>query len=172
MDASTTTHDHAYAAGRTLSLPPDREGPARVELEVLVTAPRERRERAPATPPVDFSHVPAEQRDMHARLENWAKSCDSPQAAATAPGFDLYRSDAFAERSYGAPTVVSVNRDDAKAMSAAIALLATRPRLILAWYYVRRGRDPAGAARVHHLSLPGLAAFVIAARQQLIDGGA
>lgn len=162
-----------------LTLPPAAARAARESLEVQATAPRERREPRPPAIPVDFDFIPGSQREMHDRLENWARSLTNRPHKAVSAGFGLFRSDTWDKRrEYGGATAVPVSPEDAQRIAMAVAALAQDTRndgfrraKALDWYYRLKCRDAKGTADGMHYSLHGLADCVIAARAALIEAG-
>lgn len=121
---------------------------------------------------VDFSTVPPEQMQMHARLENWALSLYERKKSNTSAGFELYvSSDArsLERREYGAATSVPVDTRDAHVIAVAIGFLPEKHRRAIDWFYAKKGKNPVGMARDLGFTRQGLADCVIEARQMLIN---
>ena len=116
---------------------------------------------------VDFSLVPHHQREIDARLANWAKWSYGRAGATASPMFRLYRSSDAAQQ-YGAQTAEKVDAIDAQRMQKAITALPAKHRQALSWAYIKR-TNPRKAAASLGLTMQELADMVTDARQMLIN---
>lgn len=118
-------------------------------------------------PHVDFHLVPAHQFAMDGRLRNWGTWCNSRAAASSSPMFRLSASDQWGRRP-GAG--LSLDRSDAIVIARAVTALPEAHAAALNWYYVKPV-NPRKAAETMGVSMDGLAALVLDARQMLINRG-
>ena len=115
---------------------------------------------------VDFHDIPERQLDMHARLENWARTLNSGPSNHAGPIFRLYQS---SERFTRHESVrVPANAGDARKIAAAVALLPERQRKAVQWAYVMRSSVMAGR-RYLACTAAELAALVVDARDMLVN---
>lgn len=114
---------------------------------------------------IDFHEVPEHQRDMDARLHNWARAQRSKAGQDCAPMFRQYRS---SDQWASAPASNPVDQRDAAKINKAWQQLPANHRASLSWHYVKPG-SPTRACRAIGCTMADLAGFVIDARQMLID---
>lgn len=116
--------------------------------------------------PIDFHHVPLEQREIDKRLLNWRRWCHGSLRIAAAPGFELYRADNYDREVGGQP----VNVNDAILIQSAVRDLPERMRKALQWFYVQP-TNPVRRARELGVGSRGLHELVCQARAELIRRG-
>lgn len=115
---------------------------------------------------VDFHHVPDHQREIDARLVNWARWCcgsSGGYASSCHPMFRGYRDGYWQPAvSGGAPVDVA----DAVMVQKTLAHLPEKNRCAVQWCYVVRNA-PAQCARDLAVSRPGLLQLIIDGRDML-----
>lgn len=131
-----------------------------------ITAPEQRAIRGT----VDFSFVPEHQQAMHARLENWGRSCNGGASDNTAPMFKQHQSSQLWATSYGRDVVVPVDRGDASKIGRGVYFLPDPHRCALQWYYVKRTSVMQGRKSVA-CTAEALARYVIDGRTMLLNRG-
>ena len=114
---------------------------------------------------VDFTTVPASQRDMDLRLENWARSLFSSSGSGASPMFRLCRSSEV-----HAPAHVSMPFDshDALKIAKGVRELPDKHRAAINWHYVTTGA-PSKACKAIGCTMADLAQYAIDGRQMLIN---
>lgn len=117
---------------------------------------------------IDFHEVPERQQGMHERLENWARTLNSPPGNHAGPVFRLYQSTEKFTRHENVR--VPANAQDARKIAAGVALLPERHRKATQWHYVMRTSVMAGR---RYLACTGaeLAALVVDSRDMLRNRG-
>ncbi len=117
------------------------------------------------TKPVDYFTVPANQGEMHDRLERWARWVIVRRHGwQTHPMFRQYRSHAW---QWHTPEVVMpVNLVEALATEKAVASLPEKHRDSIRWCYVSRS-NPTGCAQKLGVSKDGLLELIDAGRAML-----
>lgn len=118
---------------------------------------------------VDFSYVPEHQQAMHARLENWGRSCNGGPGDNTAPMFQQFQSN-NARGGYARDVVVPVDRGDAVKVGRGVYFLPDAHRCALQWYYVQRTSVMRGRKALA-CTAEALARYVIDGRTMLINRG-
>jgi hypothetical protein len=124
--------------------------------------------RDPSTsirPYVDFNYVEQKHLQIHARLENWARSCFGGGGTGSSPMFRLYRSDEHRE---GLTPTIPVDQIDASKIAKAVAILPRPHAWSIGWCYVRR-TSPRRACQEVGTSLEGLALYIRDGRQMLLN---
>ena len=119
---------------------------------------------------VDFFYVEPKHDAIHARLENWAKSCTGWSKPKVAAGFSM-ASSSNARGEEVAAIATPVDRIDAMQVGKAVIALPDRHRRAIQWSYVQR-TNPRRAAQSLAVSLQGLADLVRDGRQMLINRNA
>ena len=114
---------------------------------------------------IDFHHVKPEHRAIDERLHNWRRWCVPSFGCATSAMFRLTPPGKGGEAS---PVSDSIDEKDAKAIQAAVAVLATPHRKTLAWAYLKP-KNPRSAAIEIGVSMEVLLQLLHAARQKLVD---
>jgi hypothetical protein len=112
---------------------------------------------------VDFFAIPAQQQEIHKRLENWARSLYSGGGGGASPMFRLYRAPEHWERESG----ITVDQHDAIAVGKGVQALPTPHRLALNWNYVQGG-TPMKARREIGCTMEALMRYIVDARSMLI----
>lgn len=117
----------------------------------------------------DFAFVPEGQLAMHARLENWGRSCNGGQRKSSSPMFGQYQS---TNHWVGYALDIKVPEDvqDARRVARGVAFLPEPHRLALHWYYVKRASVMQGRKAIG-CTAEMLAVYVIDARTMLINRG-
>jgi hypothetical protein len=113
----------------------------------------------------DFFFVPEKQLAMHARLENWARSCWGGYGTSVHPMFRQYRS---AEHWHAPSASVPIDQQDASKIAKGVAMLPEPHMRSLQWWYIKP-TSPLRARREIGCTLAGLARYVIDGRQMLIN---
>lgn len=123
----------------------------------------------PAAVYIDLHTVEPKHDKIHARLLNWASwCCGDMGGAASAPGFELYRSSARArEQSSGNP---SPDRMDAAMVAKGVYALPAPHRAALNWCYLKPVA-PGRACRELGTTMAGLAQLVRDGRTMLVNRG-
>lgn len=122
------------------------------------------------TSAIDFHAVEDKHREIHARLENWARWCHGARLPSSCPMFVLSRATARARGDYGATCSVPVDREDAARIAKAVIALPTPHRAAINWSYVKPV-SPRRAAQAIGTSFEGLALYVRDGRQMLVNRG-
>lgn len=120
---------------------------------------------------IDFHAVEEKHREIHARLENWARWCNGSGGPTTSPMFRLYRAPARARGAEHTWSTVAVDGMDAQRIAKAVAHLPEPHRKALAWCYIKP-TNPRRAAAEQGTTMEGLALLVRDARTMLINRGA
>lgn len=124
---------------------------------------------------IDWHAVPEHQLEIHDRLCNWGRWCNTGEGSGMSPMFRFYRStdaNQGAGAQYGRrATANPVDAADAGRVQRAVAGLPQPHRLSLAWYYIKPINPTRACAEIgtNHL---GLATLVSHGRQMLIGLGA
>lgn len=114
---------------------------------------------------VDFTAVPTHQREIDARLANWARWSSNRGGNSASPMFRLYR----ASEQWGhEATATVVDGLDAQKIQKAVGQLPTPHRLALSWCYIKRNNPRKAAASLGE-TMDGLARLIGDARQMLIN---
>lgn len=115
---------------------------------------------------VDFNAVPLNQREVHERLENWAKWQRGGHPGNVHPMFRQYRPAKYAESS---PSIAAeVDSLDAVAVQKVMKDIPQRQRIAVQWCYVKRN----GHARVCELlavSKQGLFELIVQGRTMVVN---
>ena len=117
---------------------------------------------------VDFTvAIEPRYREIHERLENWARSLRSPGHAEAAPMFRLYRADNY-EREYGGATLLGVDSHDAHKIDKGVRALPDSHRIAVQWFYVRP-TSPRRVCQALGCTMRGLDDLVRASRAMLVN---
>lgn len=119
----------------------------------------------------DFAFVPEDQLAMHARLENWGRSCNGGRSSSTSPMFRQFVPARHWDGGYCVATRAPCDRQDAVKVGRAVFGLPEPHRLALHWYYVQKTSVSQGRRAVC-CTAESLAMYVIDARTMLINRGA
>jgi len=119
----------------------------------------------------DFAFVPETQLAMHARLENWGRSCNGGRSSSTSPMFRQFVPARHWDGGYCVATRAPCDRQDAVKVGRAVFGLPEPHRLALHWYYVQKTSVSQGRRAVC-CTAESLAMYVIDARTMLINRGA
>lgn len=119
----------------------------------------------------DFSFVPETQAAMHARLENWGRSCNGGRSSATSPMFRQFVPARHWDTGYCQEVRAPCDRQDAIRIGREVYALPEPHRLALQWYYVQKTSVMQGRRAVG-CTAEMLAVYVIDARTMLINRGA
>jgi DNA-directed RNA polymerase specialized sigma24 family protein len=114
---------------------------------------------------VDYNRVQDQHREIHARLENWAKWL-RPRVSGwhTHP---MWRNSRTSNQWEASPYIgASIDALDALAIEKAVSALPHKHRDAIRWYYYHKG-NPAAMARNLGLSKQGLADLVDSGRTML-----
>lgn len=116
---------------------------------------------------IDFHAVEPHQREIDARLSNWARWCNGSTASLTSP---MFRMAPPPPRVRGdmAYSSVHVDRMDAQKVAKAVAALPEAHRAAINWNYVKPV-SPARACKAIGTSMEGLALLVRDGRQILLN---
>lgn len=117
---------------------------------------------------IDFHRVEPHQVEIHDRLTNWAKWCNSSGSPAVSPMFRMYRSAARARGAEHTWLGAPVDGMDAGRLARFVGQLPTEHRKALNWFYVKPV-SPRKAATELGTTLDGLALLVRDGRQMLIN---
>jgi DNA-directed RNA polymerase specialized sigma24 family protein len=120
---------------------------------------------------IDFHAVEVKHREIHVRLENWARWCNGRNAPETSPMFRLYRAPARARGAEHTWSTVAVDGMDAQRIAKAVGHLPELHRKALHWSYIRPV-NPRRAASDLGTTLDGLALLVRDGRQMLVNRNA
>ncbi len=121
-----------------------------------------------AMPYIDFSFVPQVQLPMHARLENWGRSCNGGRSSATSPMFRQFVPARHWDVGYCREAQQPCDRVDALKLGRAVFALPEPHRLAIHWYYVQKTSVMHGRRAVA-CTAEMLAVYVIDARTMLIN---
>jgi hypothetical protein len=83
---------------------------------------------------VDFNAIEPRFREIHERLENWARTLRSPGHAEVHPMFRLYRTDNF---HHEISVSIGVDTHDAHKIDKGVRELPQDHRVAIQWFYVR-----------------------------------
>lgn len=119
---------------------------------------------------IDFHVVEPHQREMDARLANWAKWCRGSGAPACSPMFRMVPPPPKVRRdaSFG---IDAVDGTDAQRIAKAVTALPKQHCAAINWHYVTP-TSPVKACRSLGCTMEGLYQLVRDARQMLINRGA
>lgn len=126
--------------------------------------------RAKGEKPIDFHYVPEHQHEIDTRLRNWGIWCTSRAASSSSPMFRLTPPTIVTRREYQNSSRAgnTVDRSDAIRIARAVTALPESHAAALNWCYVKPV-SPRRAAESIGVSMEGLAALLIDARQMLIN---
>lgn len=116
---------------------------------------------------IDFHQVESHQREIDARLQNWARWCNGTSVFGASPMFRMVpppprvRGDIAM---YSTP----VDRMDAQKVAKGVAALPEKHRASINWHYVKPV-SPARACREIAVSMDALAKLVRDSRQMLLN---
>ncbi|WP_313075831.1 hypothetical protein [Melaminivora sp.] len=117
--------------------------------------------------PIDFHHVPAEHREIDARLHNWARWCNGGWGApSSSPMFRLTPRPPAA-RGDIADHGPQVDSADASRIAVAVTALPEKHRKAIQWAYVKPV-SPSRACREIGVSMLDLSLLLRDSRQMLI----
>lgn len=119
---------------------------------------------------IDFHRVEPHQVEIHDRLTNWAKWCNSSGSPAVSPMFRMYRSPARARGAEHTWAADAVNGPDGARVARFVGLLPEKHRRALNWCYLKPV-NPRRAATEIGVTLDALAQLVRDGRQMLINRG-
>ena len=122
-------------------------------------------------PVVNFYAVEPGHEDIDRRLQNWATWSRNRFAPATAPGFENYRSSAWARGGVddGSPSLIAaVDQEDAMRIARGLAELPAKNSAALTWLYLRSSR-PKRMCDHLDVDFQGLYDLVRGGRQALIE---
>ena len=117
---------------------------------------------------IDYGYVPERQREIHERLEAWARWVTPNRAWSTHP---MWRACRSGWRQWHEPEIhVPINTLEAHETEKAVAALPDKHREAVRWHYVRRD-NPMRAAQSLAVTKQGLADLVIDGRTMLVNRG-
>lgn len=115
---------------------------------------------------IDFFYVPANQQEIHKRLENWARHCYSGGGGGSAsPMFRMYRSPDHWDRQ---EAHIPIDHRDAHLIAKGVHALPILHRHAVNWNYLEGG-SPAKARKKLGVTLDGLMLLISDGRQMLIN---
>lgn len=120
---------------------------------------------------VDFSIVPERHQEMHARLENWGRSCNGGQSSDMSPMFRQFVAAKHWDGAYCQQVKEPCDRADALKVGRAVLGLPEPHRIAMHWYYVQRTSVMQGR-RMLRCTAEALSVYVTDARQMLVNRGA
>lgn len=120
---------------------------------------------------VDFHAVEPHQREIDARLRNWARWCNGTGAPATSPMFRLAPPPPRVRGEFAYQSADVVDPMDAQKIAKAVAALPDDHRASINWNYVKPVA-PKRACQAIGCSMDGLYKLVRDSRQMLINRSA
>lgn len=111
---------------------------------------------------IDFAYVPANQTEIHERLENWARWQRGGSPGNVHPMFRQYKAYMMKYREQEAPRT-EVDQLDAVAVQKVMAHLPQSHRLAVQWCYVQRS-NPLRVCQALGVSKQGLLDLITAGR--------
>ncbi len=121
--------------------------------------------------PIDFHQVEPHQRQIDARLANWARWCNGTHAPTTSPMFRMTPPPPRVRGEMAYQSAGLVDRMDATKIAKAVAALPEKHRAAINWHYVKPV-SPKRACGAIGINMEGLANLVRDGRQMLINRGA
>lgn len=114
---------------------------------------------------VDFSHVDEKHREIHGRLENWARACHGGGGSSALPMFRLYRPDEHWE---GEAASIPIDHADAGKIARGVFMLPKPHGMAIGWCYVKKS-PPRKACQALGVTMEGLWLYVRDGRQMLVN---